>query len=144
MVVIGIIFIAKNINFILRLLQERGYAIISKEASVNYNIFLQQVGNITYMSQKSLNQDFSYTSWLTGKFSPLTKNVTAFLNAMLENGIYAKVWIQIILVKYSYFLYQSTFLINQLSLSINFIHWSIFIVNQPSFQDILSYFLFLR
>ena len=118
---------AKNVNFILRLLQERGYAIISKEASVNYNIFLQQVGNITYMSQKSLNQDFSYTSWLTGKFSPLTKNVTAFLNAMLENGIYAKVWIQMILVKCRY---QSTFFINQLSLSINFIHQSIFIVNQ--------------
>ena len=80
-------------------LVEGGYALISKETSVNYQIGEHNKGNVTYKSVKAINDDFTYTTWLMGKNSPISSTVSSFLSDMLQHGIYAKVnenWINLI------------------------------------------------
>ena len=75
-----------------RLLVERkGFALLSKETTVNFHIRLQGVRNQTHQSSRPYVTDVSYSSWLLGKNSPLSQDVNSFLRRTSEHGIYHQV-----------------------------------------------------
>ena len=73
------------------LVEGKGFALLSKETSVNFHIRSQGVENQTHQSLRPYVTDMSYSTWLLGKNSPLTTRVNSFLHTTFERGIYQQV-----------------------------------------------------
>ena len=80
----------ENSNFSL-LVERKGFALLSKETTVNFHIRLQAVRNQTHQSSRPYVTDVSYSTWLLGKNSPLSRDVNSFLRRASEHGIYHQV-----------------------------------------------------
>ena len=72
-----------------------GKVVISKGTSVNYQIRLQDAGNVTYMSQNSIAEAFTYSTWLLSKNSPFQSKTYSFLSSVTEFGLISKVKLSI-------------------------------------------------
>jgi len=68
-----------------------GKVVISKGTSVNYHIRLQDAGNVTYMSQNSIAEAFTYSTWLLSKNSPFQSKTYSFLSSVTEFGLISKI-----------------------------------------------------
>ena len=74
-----------------RLLSEDGFAMLSTQNLVEYEIYKKKIPGATYMSREPFQKNMFYSSWMFGRGFPLGSNISRLLQRSFETGIYRKV-----------------------------------------------------